>query len=109
MASNQHISAAFYTTSIVLNVLLTTIIVVKLLPTQRNFKGVDDTAKHASSVMGMLAESAALYTLTGVVYICTLWFESDFQVLFAQIFGVSAVCRSSNIVSFAGTIDNRPM
>jgi hypothetical protein len=56
---SQHISAAFYATNVFLNVFLTAMIIIKLLPTRRNFNEADGIAKHASSVIGMLAESAA--------------------------------------------------
>jgi hypothetical protein len=47
--------------------------------------------RRASSVIGIIAESAAVYTTVSVLYVVSVATNSVYRVLFLQLFGIAAV------------------
>jgi hypothetical protein len=76
---------AWLVVNVLLNIMLTTLIVVTLWPARRHGD------KRVTSVVGILAESAAGYTVAGVLFIGAVGAGSPFQILFERVFGATAV------------------
>jgi hypothetical protein len=90
----MNLAGAWIVTSVALNAVLTVMIIVKLWPARAQRKSGSIAApvgRRAASAMGMLAESAAFYTISGVFFVITQFIGSDYAILFGQIFGVTAV------------------
>jgi hypothetical protein len=88
------ISGAWLALTASLNAILTVMIIVKLWPVRAKSHGNSPpVGGRASSAIGMLAESAAFYTLSGVAIVFAQFLKSDYSILFGQIFGFTAVCR----------------
>jgi hypothetical protein len=69
-------------------------VVVKLWPVRAKSRGNSPpVGRRASSAIGMLAESAAFFTLSGVAFVFAQFLGSDYSILFGQIFGITAVCQ----------------
>jgi hypothetical protein len=91
----KHLSIGVYSITIGLNVILTLAIVAKLLPSVFMSSRHSPTSKRALSVIGILAESAALYTVTGLAFAVSLVIRSELQIIFGSLFGVSVVCAKT--------------
>jgi hypothetical protein len=76
---------AWLTVSVLLNVVLTMCIVIAVWPARA---AVD---KRARSIIGILAESAAGYTVAGLLFIGAIAAGSDLQIPLERVFGVTAV------------------
>jgi hypothetical protein len=86
--NNGHLTLAWLISSVAFNVLVTTTIAIKLWPARADtHKG----GQRASSAIDILVESAAAYTVTGVLLIVSRAVESDYAIVFNQLFGIMAV------------------
>ena len=92
-----HVSISFATPywslSIALNIILTSLIVGKILWMRRSVTmGLGSQhSKQYTSVVAMLIESAALYSITGIVYIICYGINTPAQQLFIVILGEAQV------------------
>lgn len=77
----RKITVTWLGTVIVLNVALTSMIVIMLWPARRL----------TASVIGIVVESEAAYTIVGVFYFTSMATGSIYGTLFLQLFGISAV------------------
>jgi hypothetical protein len=80
-----------YGVTIILNVVLTLSIIAKLAPATRLFSRNHPSSQRAVSVIAILAESAALYTVSGLAFTASLVARSDLEILFGSLFGIGAV------------------
>jgi hypothetical protein len=85
---DEHITLAWLTSSVALNGLVTTTIVVKLWPARAD---PDKVGQVVSSTIGILAESAAAFTASGLLLIVSITMRSDYSIFFNRMFGLSAV------------------
>jgi hypothetical protein len=74
LSQSVSVPTAFWSLSVSLNVLTTLLVAFKLLSHRRemlrlNVLGAHDSVREYASVVGILAESAALYALLGLIYI----------------------------------------
>jgi hypothetical protein len=83
---------AWVASNIVLNIFLTVSIVVAVWPAR---KAPGHAGRRASSIMGILAESAALYTVFGIVFAIGLLAPGNTYVLLGYLYGIAAVRRAS--------------
>jgi hypothetical protein len=94
----KYLAIGVYSITILLNVILTLAIVSKLLPSAFMFSRSNPASKRAISVIGILAESAALYTVAGLAFAASLVMRSDLQIIFGSFFGVAVVCTGATLI-----------
>jgi hypothetical protein len=79
---------AWLAVNMTLNLIVTTTIVLHIWPARRTRIS---ARERVSSVIAMLTESAAAYTAGGLFFFVALAAESDWSIVFQQIYGISAV------------------
>lgn len=84
---------SFYSISIALNVLTTALIAGKLIYHQRQMSKIRQSSEYLSLV-AILVESAAVYSLTGIVYIPLFALNLPQQYAFASLLGSATVSVS---------------
>jgi hypothetical protein len=94
----KYLGIGVYPITIRLNVILTLTIVAKLLPSVFMSSRHSPTSKRALSVIGILAESAALYTVTGLAFAISLVTRSELQIIFGSLFGISVVHAKTHLL-----------
>jgi hypothetical protein len=88
--ATERLTLAWLLNSVFLNVVLTTIIIATVWPA-RTVTAANPAERRVTSVIGTLAESAAGYTLVGLIFIGTIVARSRWQILLERAFGVTAV------------------
>jgi hypothetical protein len=86
------ISLAWIRTNLALNATLTATIVWLVWPMRRAAHMPADRRK--LSVIGILMESAAVYTIVCLLYVITVVMGSPYRTLVLQLYGIAAVCYS---------------
>lgn len=101
---SQHIGFAFFSLSILLNVLTTLLVVRRLLAHRRALVELGVLAHDAArfaSVVGILAESAALYTIVGVAYVPLFVSRASYHGPMSSLFAAMSVSASLNLSAHA--------
>jgi hypothetical protein len=80
----------FYALSVGFNVLCTALLAGKMFSQRRELRAVGMPASHYTSISSILIESAALYTVTGVIYIVVDALNNPVAVTFSVVFRVMA-------------------
>lgn len=85
----QHLGIAYYALSISLNIMVTTLICMRLFRASRGISAVlgQNNAKLYTSLTAILSESAALYSITGIMFIIPYARSSQLTIVFGVIYG----------------------
>jgi hypothetical protein len=76
--------------SVGFNVICTVLLAGKMFSQRRELRAVGMPASHYTSISSILIESAALYTVTGVVYIILVSLDIPVEITFSAVFRVMA-------------------
>ena len=95
----QHLGIAYYALSVSLNIMVTTLICTRLFRASKGISAVlgRDNAKLYTSLTAILSESAALYSITGIMFIVPYARNSQLTIVFGVIYGDVTVSMQSSI------------
>lgn len=95
----QQLGVAYFSLSVSLNIIVTTLICVRLLQASRGISAVlgRDSAKLYTSLTAILSESAALYSVSGIMFIIPYARNSQLTVVFGDIYGDVSVSSQASM------------